>query len=353
MKVSFVIRTRNEISTIEEVVKRIRKQEVSSDVTVEVIIVDSMSTDGTAEKAKEIADSVVSIFPEQFTWGRALNLGIEHSSGELIFIISGHCFLSSPSFVQKAIVQFESEDIVGLYGRQIPIENVDPFEEIELNMWYPDIGFIKFDLNHFYKNKVVGISNACSIIRRTAWKTCKFNEQVQSLEDTIWAFEILKQGNNLAYLSDITLYHSHIFDANYIYKKWYWRNYILLEFNKSYLNRKKTIKSTLKSLSSIYKAKVLLDTYKSYFKYAAKFKKSHRWNHTDLMHYLQLVQGAKKRSYLDQSRGNNDKILYSQISIPPELDDLQRKLGILEEKMRKSLLPVPFFSHATYKEGEV
>jgi len=54
-----------------------------------------------------------------------------------------------------------------------------------------------------------GISNACSIIRKDIWNIIKYNENVQSMEDGIWADEVLKKGYRLIYSNKFGVFHSH------------------------------------------------------------------------------------------------------------------------------------------------
>lgn len=98
---SFVIRTKNEAIFLPQTLNAIREQRTTE--KIEIIIVDSGSTDATLEIAKQFNCQVIKIRPEDFTWGYALNVGIQNAQGEYIGIISGHCVLTSKDFVSKSI----------------------------------------------------------------------------------------------------------------------------------------------------------------------------------------------------------------------------------------------------------
>lgn len=70
---SVVIRAFNEEKYIERLIIGITQQTINS---IEIILVDSGSTDGTLEIVSRYPVRVVHIRPEDFTFGRSLNLGI-------------------------------------------------------------------------------------------------------------------------------------------------------------------------------------------------------------------------------------------------------------------------------------
>lgn len=212
--ISFVIRTLNEGAYIERTLREIRNQVTK--VPVEIIIVDSGSTDNTLEIAQKYGAKIVHISKEIWSWGRALNLGVENAKGEMIAIISGHCYLANDAFISNAIESLEGYDAI--YGRQLPLPRMDPFEEFELSCWYPEDRLINIQ-----KDFLIGVSNACCVMRKAAWEKLKFDENAQSMEDGIWAYNALRHGFRLIYTSAIAVYHSHRFEPANVYRRWYAR----------------------------------------------------------------------------------------------------------------------------------
>ena len=85
---SVVVRARNKEQTIERALSGLRSQTVET----EVILVDSGSTDRTVEIARRYCDQVISIPPEAFTYGHALNLRrMSTPAGDVVFALSAHC----------------------------------------------------------------------------------------------------------------------------------------------------------------------------------------------------------------------------------------------------------------------
>ncbi|HRS75498.1 MAG TPA: glycosyltransferase, partial [Anaerolineaceae bacterium] len=71
---SIIIRAHNEERHLGRLLEGIAQQTVKD---VEIILVDSGSTDGTLAVAARYPVQVVHIAPEEFTFGRSLNLGIQ------------------------------------------------------------------------------------------------------------------------------------------------------------------------------------------------------------------------------------------------------------------------------------
>src|SRR3546814_97063 len=90
MLTSIVIRTLNEARYLGELLDGIEQQETGS-FRVEVVVIDSGSTDGTLEIAERHGCTFTHITRAQFSFGRPLNMGCEVASGEILVLISGHC----------------------------------------------------------------------------------------------------------------------------------------------------------------------------------------------------------------------------------------------------------------------
>lgn len=85
MNVTVVIPVYNEIQTIQEIIRRVRKTGLAS----EILVVDDGSTDGTRELLRELNDQgdVRAIYHEKNSGkGAAVRTGISHASGEVIII---------------------------------------------------------------------------------------------------------------------------------------------------------------------------------------------------------------------------------------------------------------------------
>jgi len=210
-EVSLIIRAKNEEIPLKNLLEAIIAQDV--EFNYEIVLVDSDSEDGTRDVAMEYGCTIVNVDSNIFTWGRGLNIGIEKSKGCYCILISAHCLPVNKYWMINLIKPLmEKERVAAVYGRQIPMRNIDPFEEVELKVFFPS-----------KKNKNIPISNANACIRKNIWKNIKFDETLRSSEDVDWAIKVQKAGYFLEYVPEAAVYHSHSKGLTYVYTKWYWR----------------------------------------------------------------------------------------------------------------------------------
>jgi len=87
--VSVVIRCFNEEEHIGRLLTGLLKQTRPPD---QIVVVDSGSTDATLSIAAQFPVQIEHIAPDQFSFGRSLNIGCRAATGELIAIASAHVY---------------------------------------------------------------------------------------------------------------------------------------------------------------------------------------------------------------------------------------------------------------------
>ncbi|HNM45767.1 MAG TPA: glycosyltransferase family A protein, partial [Candidatus Sumerlaeota bacterium] len=114
-RASIVIRAFNEARHLKEVLRRINAQ---SERSLEIIVVDSGSTDETREIAEAAGARILHIAKEDFTFGRSLNIGCAAARGEFLVFISGHCYPMGSRWLEELLAPFSNPQIGLSYGRQ-------------------------------------------------------------------------------------------------------------------------------------------------------------------------------------------------------------------------------------------
>lgn len=199
MKISIVIRTFNEQKHIHELLSIICNQ--NSKYTIEIVIVDSGSTDLTLDIISKFNTTLVHIKKEDFTFGRSLNYGCEAASGDYLIFISGHCLPVNQYWVDELVAPFHDEQIAMTYGRQIGVANTKFSEHQIFQKYFPV--YDKIPQEGFFAN------NANSAIRKDLWKKKPFNEELTGLEDMYWSKSMWNKGFKIAYCSKASVYHIH------------------------------------------------------------------------------------------------------------------------------------------------
>lgn len=198
MQCSIVIRAYNEEKHISRLLEGIRQQTVKN---VQVILVDSGSTDSTMEIAKSFGAEVVSITPKEFTFGRSLNLGIEHARAEFVVIVSAHCHPVYPDWLEQLLKPLQDEQVALSYGKQRAGKTNQYSEQQFFRKYFPDVS---------QPNQGQPFShNANAAIRRSVWKMEHFNEHLTGLEDLSWSSWALSKGYTIAYTAEAEVVHTH------------------------------------------------------------------------------------------------------------------------------------------------
>ena len=326
MKISFLIRTYNEEENLGRALELIYSQLGKH--KIQVVIVDSGSTDNTLVIARKYECEIIHILPENFTWGYSLNLGFNQAISDYIVVISAHCFLTSLDFINNLEILTKTyPNIVAFYGKQKPIKNYDPFEERELAEWYPDIEEIIID-----KSRLFGVSNACAVVKKAAWIAHRFDENVPSLEDGIWATSIVSFNSPIMYTNKISVFHSHPFDASYIYRKWYWRTYESNLFLKKFLFSN-VWKNKVKNI--FYRYYLFIKTLFELIGYKKFFQNKYAYiSYAEIFSFLRIKNLAIYNAYIDSENNKECERDYWKLDIPILVDVLSRNLNKLQEKLK-------------------
>lgn len=200
MLVSVVIRTFNEATYLDELLRVIGSQ-IKDDFDVEVVIIDSGSTDGTLSIAESYGCRITFITKEQFTFGRSLNMGSDFARGDILVYVSGHCIPSENTWLKELIKPICDGTAGYTYGRQIGRDTTKYSEEKIFQKYFPFES--KTPQNGFFCN------NANSAIDRKIWSEYKFDEQVTGLEDMELAKRYCDQKGKVAYVAESCVYHIH------------------------------------------------------------------------------------------------------------------------------------------------
>ena len=205
MKVTVVIRVLNEKDNLHKLLQLLEKQ---LDVTFEIVIIDSGSTDGTLEMIKKyefkFPKIITNIKKEEFSFGRSLNKGIEKSTyKEIVISLSAHCFPVDEYYLLNMSKNFDDEKKGLVFGRQVG-DSRSPLSEVNhMNKWFP------------INNLSPGIfcNNGSSAFRYSDWEKIKFDEKVSGCEDILFALELKNKGKDTIYEPKAIVSHYH--DENF------------------------------------------------------------------------------------------------------------------------------------------
>lgn len=198
MKCSLVIRAYNESAHLGRLLEGVKQQTVRD---VELILVDSGSNDATISIAESFGARVVHIPPQEFTFGRSLNMGIRTATQDLVVIASAHVYPVYPDWLEALLRPFEDEKVALTYGKQRGPETAKFSEQQVFHQWYPDVSQLQ--------QGTAFCNNANAAVRRSIWEANPYDESLTGLEDLAWAKWARERGLDIAYVAEAEVIHVH------------------------------------------------------------------------------------------------------------------------------------------------
>ncbi len=200
MLVSIVIRAFNEERYIGELLTAISNQLLKGH-DLEIVIVDSGSTDKTLEISREHGCRITHIEKQEFTFGRSLNIGCKFAAGDLLVFVSGHCIPASEDWLENLIAPLVDNRAGYSYGRQIGRDSTKFSEQSLFTKYFPN--YSKIPQEGFYCN------NANAAVRKDLWERFKFDESLTGLEDMYFSKALVADGGEVAYIANAPVFHIH------------------------------------------------------------------------------------------------------------------------------------------------
>ena len=207
--VSVVIPVKDGGDDLRRCLDGIRRQEL--DAEVEIVVVDSGSTDGSVEAARDRGARVHEIPPQEFNHGATRNLGADLARGDVLVFVSQDAEPLGLRWLASLVSPLaRDEGLAGVYGRQLAREDAVPPERYFLGFLYGAerrVQSVRPPLEVSMETTL--FSNANSAIRRSAWERYRFADDIIMSEDQEWSRRVLLDGWRIAYEPRAAVRHSH------------------------------------------------------------------------------------------------------------------------------------------------
>ncbi len=216
--ISVIIRSKNEERwighTIQSVINFLHKPTI--------VVVDNNSTDGTIkivqhfQQDPELNDENGSnytktkvLYIDDYSPGRAINLGVKNSDNDYILSISSHCVLMK---FNEAKHKKDLEKYACVYGNQIPVWEGKKIKK-------------RYIWSHFQDKEVINMysemedryfmHNALAFFKKQTLLDFPFDEHLVGKEDRYWANDIIKKaGLNILYDPQMEVHHHYTENGN-------------------------------------------------------------------------------------------------------------------------------------------
>lgn len=212
--ISVVIPVKNGAATLTPCLEGIRAQTLGD--RLEIIVIDSGSTDGTPELLARFPVKVHRIAPEEFNHGETRNLGVRLARGEFVVMTVQDARPVDDRWLERMVKHFEDPNVAGVCGQQVvpheldknPLQWFRPYSQ-------PVPRKIQFANPHEFqllppaeKVALCGWDDVNAMYRRSVLLEIPFRP-VNFSEDCIWAGDALSHGQAIAYDYSARVYHYH------------------------------------------------------------------------------------------------------------------------------------------------
>jgi rhamnosyltransferase len=186
----------------------IRAQEVADEV--EIVAVDSGSTDGTQDLVRSFGGRVHQIAPRDFNHGATRNLGARLAGGETIVFTVDDALPVDERWLERLTAPLQDSALAGTYARQIAYDSAPPHQRFYIDHRYgPEPRIQRASLPEDLTVANVLFSNVSSAIPRRVLEEHPFADDIVIAEDLEWCSRVLLAGYAVAYVPDAVVRHSH------------------------------------------------------------------------------------------------------------------------------------------------
>lgn len=195
-QLSALIRCRDEEWGIGRLIDGLRAQTIAD--SIEIVVIDSGSRDGTVAEVRRRGLDPLQIRPEEFSYGRALNIAANVATAPLCLSISAHACPKDSGWAARMVAAFDDQRVACAFGQRMCPDRPRPLD-----------GPLLQDLEHAQAHPFWGYANSAGGFRRELWGQRPFDEDLIASEDLEWASYWQQQGWLVLLDPALDVEHSH------------------------------------------------------------------------------------------------------------------------------------------------
>ena len=179
----------------------------------QVVVLDSESTDGSAQAAHALGHTVHTVQRSQFNHGGTRQAGLDQyaQSADFAIFLTQDAILAHPEALAQLLAAFDDPQVAAAYGRQLPHANATPIAAHARWFNYPPVGHTFTVQDKAHKGiKTCFLSNSFAAYRLSALQQVGgFAPDLILGEDMHLAARLLLGGHAIRYQASAHVYHSH------------------------------------------------------------------------------------------------------------------------------------------------
>ncbi len=219
MKFSICIPTLNAGAAWREFSAALRRQTVQPE---EVLVIDSASDDGTAERAEGDGFHVLRIARKDFRHGATRQIAVERTTSDVLVFLTQDALLASSDAIERLVEAFLNPTVGAAYGRQLPRPQAGPSEAHARLFNYPASSHLSSAADIERRGfKTIFISNSFAAYHVAMLRAAGgFPRDVNFGEDTVVAARMILSGLKIAYVAEAAVFHSHDYGWREEYRRY-------------------------------------------------------------------------------------------------------------------------------------
>lgn len=220
---SILVRVRNECAALERLLLFLQKQKFNG--SFEVVVIDNESNDDSAKIAISYGARVFSLPRNLFTYGRAINIGVDRCEADLIMLLSAHVWPQEENFLQSIVDDISNRPSVeAMYCRQIPNQIIGKEEKSRFSIFPKESCVID---KYFVCQQIANglslyhasyFSNSACILRKKAVQHYPMRD-LPYAEENAFALDLIILGNSVAYNNSSAVYYESPISLRRLYEQ--------------------------------------------------------------------------------------------------------------------------------------
>lgn len=241
MKISVIVPIKNGEPFLKECIEGLLAQKIDHEL--EVVVIDSGSTDRSLEIVGSYPVRLIRIAPYEFNHGDTRNLGAAETDGDLIVFFVQDAVPADDQWLARLTGNLlNDETVAGAFSRIIPRPDCGPLVERGVR---GDLNFGSERIEATYETPFVpetwdphtrrirsNFNDVASVLRRSVWEEIPY-QRTPFGEDISWADSAMRAGHKIVFDPTSVVIHSHEYQPLSIYP----RTHIDGWFNQAYFKR--------------------------------------------------------------------------------------------------------------------
>ena len=223
--ISVIIPVKNGGSDLAALLEKLRQQRGFK--AIEIVIVDSGSTDDSRAIAARFGATIIDIAPEQFSHSYSRNSGAEQAKGEYLLFIVQDALPPSENWLHQLFTVMQPNDLAAVSCMETPRAGADLFQRATSWNFYKFLEVDQQDRvmrrprqeNPLTLRKNAQLSNVACLVRKDVF--LKYRFRYDYAEDLDLGLRLLQDGHQLALLNSVRIIHSHNRSEYYHLKRGY------------------------------------------------------------------------------------------------------------------------------------